>query len=48
MTKLLYIIMVMDENSIRDVLIWGERQRTGINDSHGVPIRTYGLGTLRN
>ena len=38
----------MDENSIRDGLIWGERQRTGINDSHGVPIRTYGLGTLRN
>ena len=24
MTKLLYIIMVMDENSIRNGLIWGE------------------------
>ena len=36
------------KSKVRDGLIWGERQRTGINDSHGVPIRTYGLGTLRN
>ena len=35
-------------SKIRDGLIWAERIRTGLNDSHGVPIRTYGLGTLRN
>jgi len=32
---------------IRDGLIWGERQRTGLNDTHGVPIRTFGLGVLK-
>ena len=36
------------KSKVRDGLIWGERQRTGINDTHGIPIRTYGLGTLRN
>jgi RHS repeat-associated protein len=31
---------------IRNGLIWGERQRTGINDNHGIPIAPYGLGVL--
>jgi len=35
-------------SKVRDGLIWGERMRTGINDTHGIPIRTFGLGILRN
>ncbi len=33
---------------IRNTLIWGERWRTGLNDTHGIQIRTYGLGVLKN
>ena len=46
MTKLLYIIMVMDENSIRNGLIWGERTLKGLNNTHGFPISVYGIGRL--
>jgi len=35
------------KSKVRDGLIWGERYRTGLNDTHGVPIRTFGLGVLR-
>jgi hypothetical protein len=33
--------------SNRDRLVWRERKLTGLNDSHGVPIRVYGVGQLR-
>lgn len=34
--------------SERDKLVWRERKLSGINDSHGVPIKVYGIGKLRS
>ncbi|MEN5057826.1 hypothetical protein [Sphingobacterium kitahiroshimense] len=34
-------------SSTRDRLIWGERMRTGLNDSHGFKVYMYGTGFLR-
>ncbi len=34
-------------SSNRDRLIWAERKRAGINDTHGFNLLMYGIGTLR-
>ena len=34
-------------SSKRDRLIWAERKRAGVNDTHGFNLLMYGTGTLR-
>lgn len=42
-----YVESARPPSSTRDRLIWGERKRAGLNDSHGFHVYMYGIGNLR-
>ncbi|TCC96384.1 DUF6443 domain-containing protein [Pedobacter psychroterrae] len=42
-----YVESARPPSSTRDRLIWGERKRAGLNDSHGFNVYMYGIGNLR-